>query len=174
MVTMADAKLTVGGVSQRVEVTAKPPLLEATPANFTTALETKYIQDVPLVGRDIQALVQLMPGITQSSGPSGSLFGFDSQFGGFPDPLHIVGSGISANGSQGGANAWYLDGSLNAALGPENVVVNPSPDAVSEFNVVDNGLAAEWGRTSGAVINVVLKSGTNSVHGDTYEFNRNS
>ena len=173
-VTTADAKLTVGAVSQRVEVTAKPPLVEATPANFTTALETKYIQDVPLVGRDIQALVQLMPGITQSSGPSGSLFGFDSQFGGFPDPLHIVGSGISANGSQGGANAWYLDGSLNAALGPENVVVNPSPDAVSEFNVVDNGLAAEWGRTSGAVINVVLKSGTNSVHGDTYEFNRNS
>jgi len=56
-VTTADAKLTVGAVSQRVEVTAKPPLVEATPANFTTALETKYIQDVPLVGRDIQALV---------------------------------------------------------------------------------------------------------------------
>src|SRR5262249_29264301 len=114
------------------------------------------------------------PGITQSSGPSGALFGFNSQFGGFPDPTHLLGSNISANGSQAGANAWYLDGSLNAALGAENIVVNPSPDAVLEFNVVNNGLAAEWGRTSGAVVNVVLKSGTNRLHGDLYGFNRNS
>ena len=85
------------------------------------------------MGRDIQTLVQLLPGVTQSVGPSGSVFGFDSQFGGFPDPTHIVGSGISVNGSQGGANAWYLDGTLNAILGPESVVVNPSPDAVGEF-----------------------------------------
>jgi hypothetical protein len=115
-----------------------------------------------------------MPGITQSVGPTGSSFGFDSQFGGFPDPTHIVGSGISANGSQSGANAWYLDGTLNATLGPESVVVNPSPDAVSEFNLVNNGLAAQWSRTSGAVVNIVLKSGTNAFHGDVYEYSRNS
>jgi len=172
--TTADAQLKVGSVSQRVEVTAAAPLVETTPSNFTTAVETRYIQDLPLAGRDIQGLVQLVPGVTQSTGPGGTLFGFNSQYGGFPDALHIVGSGISANGSQGGANAWYLDGSLNAALGPENAVVNPSPDAVSEFNLVDNGLAAEYGRTSGAVINMVLRSGTNDVHGDLYEFNRNS
>ncbi len=173
-VTTVNTQLQVGPTTQRVEVTAAPPLIENTPANFTTEIQQNYIQSIPLEGRDIQSLVQLVPGVTQSSGPTGSLFGFNSQFGGFPDPLHLVGSGISANGSQGGANAWYLDGSLNAALGAENVVVNPSPDAVSEFNLVDNGLAAEWGRTSGAVVNVVLKSGTNQVHGDTYEFNRNS
>ncbi len=172
--TTADAQLKVGATTQTVEVTAAAPLVESTPSNFTTVLENRYVQEIPLQGRDIQALVQLMPGVTQSTGPSGSLFGFNSQFGGFPDPLHLVGSGISANGSQGGANAWYLDGSLNAALGPENVVVNPSPDAVTEFNLVDNGLAAEYGRTSGAVVNVVLRSGTNDVHGDIYEFNRNS
>jgi prepilin-type processing-associated H-X9-DG protein len=170
----ADTQLRVGQTTQRIEVSAAAPLVESTPSNFTTNIQQNYIQQVPLEGRDIQALVQLIPGITQSTGPSGSLFGFNSQFGGFPDPLHLVGSGISANGSQGGANAWYLDGSVNAALGAENVVVNPSPDAVSEFNVVDNGLAAEWGRTSGAVINVVLKSGTNQVHGNIYDFNRNS
>ncbi len=172
--TTAHATLKVGATTQTVEVTAEATLVESTPSNFTTALQTRYIQDIPLQGRDIQSLVQLVPGVTQSTGPSGSLFGFNSQFGGFPDPQHIVGSGISANGSQGGANAWYLDGSLNAALGAENVVVNPTPDAVSEFNLVDNGLAAEWGRTSGAVVNVVLKSGTNQLHGDLYEFNRNS
>jgi hypothetical protein len=172
--TIQDLSLKVGAVTQRIEVTAAAPLVESTPSNYTTSLASHYIQEIPLQGRDIQALVQLIPGVTQSTGPSGSLFGFDSQFGGFPDPQHLVGSGISANGGQGGANAWYLDGSLNAALGAENVVVNPSPDAVSEFNVVDNGLAAEYGRTSGAVVNVVLKSGTNSLHGDAYEFNRNS
>ncbi len=172
--TTVDAQLKVGATAQHIEVTASVPLVEGTPSNFTTALGTNYMQDLPLVGRDIQTLVQLVPGVTQSTGPSGSLFGFDSQFGGFPDPEHYVGSGISANGGQGGANAWYLDGSLNAALGAENVVVNPSPDAVTQFSVVDNGLAAEWGATSGAVVNVVLKSGTNDVHGNAYGFNRNS
>jgi len=172
--TTVDATLRVGATSQRVEVTAAPPLVEGTPSNFTTPLQQVYIQDVPLPGRDIQALVQLIPGVTQSAGPSGAIFGFNSQFGGFPDPLHIVGSNVSANGGQGGANVWFLDGSPNTSSFAGNVVVNPSPDAVSEFNVVDNGLAAEWGRTSGAVANVVLKSGTNSLHGNIYEFNRNS
>ncbi|HEV2379845.1 MAG TPA: hypothetical protein VG206_08620 [Terriglobia bacterium] len=54
------------------------------------------------------------------------------------------------------------------------MVVSPSPDAVSEFNAVNNGLAAEYGFASGAVVNVVLKSESNQIYGDTYEFNRNS
>jgi hypothetical protein len=170
----ADAQLKVGSTTQQVQVTAAAPLVETTASNFSTEVQSRYIADLPLPGRDIQGLVQLFPGVTQSTGPSTALFGFNSQFAGPPDPLHLLGSGISANGSQSGANAWYLDGSLNAALGPEAAVVNPSPDAVSEFAFVDNGLAAEWGRTSGAVVNVVLKSGANQLHGNTYEFNRNS
>jgi len=169
-----NATLRIGATSQKVEVTAAAPLVEDTPSNFTTPLQPVYIQDMPLPGRDIQALVQLIPGVTQSAGPSGAIFGFNSQFGGFPDPLHIVGSNISANGGQGGANVWFLDGTPNTSSFAGNVVVNPSPDAVSEFKVVDNGLAAEWGRTSGAVVNVVLKSGTNSLYGDIYELNQNS
>jgi prepilin-type processing-associated H-X9-DG protein len=170
-----DVQMKLGTTSQTVSVTAEAPVVEDTPSNFTTAsLESRAINDLPLVGRDIQNLVQLVPGITQSSGPSGSVFGFNSQFGGFPDPLHLVGSTVSANGSQGGANAWYLDGSVNAALGAENAVVVPSQDAVEEFAVVNNGLAPEWGRTSGAIFNIVLKSGTNRIHGNVYEFNRNS
>jgi len=138
-----DGAMRVGELAQTVDVSAQAPLIEATASNFSTGIQQQLLDKVPILGRDIQNLVQLLPGITQSVGPSGATFGFDSQFGGFPDPTHIVGSGISVNGSQGGANAWYLDGTLNAALGPESVVVNPSPDAVSEFNLVDNGLAAE-------------------------------
>jgi len=148
-----DAVMKLGQLSETVNVSSAPPVVETTASNFSTSISTQIIDKVPIVGRDIQTLVQLMPGITQSVGPTGSSFGFDSQFGGFPDPTHIVGSGISANGSQGGANAWYLDGTLNATLGPESVVVNPSPDAVSEFNLVNNGLSAQWSRTSGAVVN---------------------
>ena len=172
--TTTDGHLKVGTTSQSVEVKAEAPLVETTPSNFTTAIGRNYIENMPLQGRDIQTLVQLIPGVIQSSGPSGATFGFNSQFGGFPDPLHLVGSSISANGGQAGANAWYLEGTTNGTVGAESVVVNPSPDAVAEFNFVDNGLAAEYGRTSGAVVNVVLKSGTNKLRGDIYEYNRNS
>jgi hypothetical protein len=169
-----DGVMRLGQLTETVNVSSAPPVVETTASNFTTSISTQIIDKVPIVGRDIQTLVQLMPGITQSVGPTGASFGFDSEFGGFPDPTHIVGSGISANGSQGGANAWYLDGTLNATLGPESVVVNPSPDAVSEFNLVNNGLSAQWSRTSGAVVNIVLKSGTNAFHGDVYDYSRNS
>ena len=169
-----DGALKIGQLAETVNVRAEAPQVESTASNFSTEVQSRILDQVPIVGRDIQTLVQLLPGVTQSVGPSGSVFGFNSQFGGFPDPTHIVGSGISVNGSQGGANAWYLDGTLNAILGPESVVVNPAPDAVSEFAMVNNGLAAEWSRTSGAVINVVLKSGTNQFHGNGYVFNRNS
>ena len=169
-----DGHMQVGATSQHVEVKAEVPLVETTSSNYTTALDRNYIENMPLQGRDIQTLVQLIPGVIQSAGPSGANFGFNSEFGGFPDPLHLVGSSISANGGQAGANAWYLEGVTNGTVGAQAVVVNPSPDAVSEFNFVDNGLAAEYGQTSGAVVNVVLKSGTNRVHGDIYEYNRNS
>jgi len=169
-----DGHMQVGATSQQVEVKAEVPLVETTSSNYTTALDRNYIENMPLQGRDIQTLVQLIPGVIQSAGPSGANFGFNSQFGGFPDPLHLVGSSISANGGQAGANAWYLEGVTNGTVGAQAVVVNPSPDAVSEFNFVDNGLAPEYGSTSGAVVNVVLKSGTNKLHGDFYEYNRNS
>lgn len=169
-----DGSLKIGQLAETVNVQAEAPLIEQTASNFSTEVQPQILDQVPIIGRDIQTLAQLLPGVTQSTGPSGSVFGFNSQFGGFPDPTHIVGSGISVNGSQGGANAWYLDGTLNAILGPESVVVNPAPDAVSEFAMIDNGLAAEWGRTSGAVLNVVLRSGTNQFHGNAYGFNRNS
>lgn len=173
-ITQVDAGLELGKAVQQIEVTAASPLVETGAANFSVPLERRYVEDLPLLGRDIQGLVQLIPGAVQSVGPPGSLVGFNSQFGGFPDSTHSLGSYVAVNGSQAGANVWYLDGNLNAAQGTDNVVVNPSPDTVAEFQAVNNAFAAEYGRNAGAVFNVVLKSGTNSVHGDLYEYNRNS
>jgi hypothetical protein len=169
-----DAELKVGATTQSVEVSARAGLVEVTPSNFSTGVARRYLDNLPMQGRDIQTLVQLFPGVIQSSGPSGAVFGSNSQFGGFPDPLHLVGSSVSSNGGQAGANAWFLEGALNATVGAEAATVNPSPDAVAEFNLVQNSLAAEYGRTSGMVVNVVLKSGTNELHGSGSVVNRNS
>jgi len=172
-ITRVDSALRVGTTRQTVEVTADVPLIESSASNFSTTLETKTIQDTPLQGRDLQQLVFLIPGINNVGGPPGSNFGFDSAYGTFPDPTNALGSNVSVNGGQAGANAWYLDGNLNLSSFAENVVINPVPDAVEEFQGITNAFSAEYGRTGGGVFNVVLKSGTNSLHGDTYEFLRN-
>src|SRR5260370_2093486 len=95
--TTADVRLKVGATSQSVEVRALAPLIEQTSSNFTTAVETHYIQDLALPGRDIQGLVQLVPGITQSARPGGAIFRFRRPLRGFSDSARIIGSWINAN-----------------------------------------------------------------------------
>ncbi len=169
-----DAVLNVGSSSQHVEVTAATPLLETAASNFSTSVSQRAIEDTPLTGRDLQQLVYLLPGVENAAGPPGSNFGFSSQYGTFPDPSNAQGSDVSVNGGQAGANAWYLDGNLNLSGLVENMAVNPSPEAVTEFQAITEGVSAEYGRTGGGVFNVVLKSGTNQPHGDLYEYLRNS
>lgn len=172
-VIKVDAQLKLEANRQLVVVKAEIPLIETDASNFSASLGTATIQELPLPGRDIQQLIFLLPGINQSGGPPGSNFGFNSQYGTFPDPTYAFGSQVSVNGGQAGDNVWYLDGNMNLSAFAENVVVNPSPDVVQEFQVVNNGFAAEYGRTGGAVFNVVLKSGTNAPHGNLYEYLRN-
>ncbi|PYT30053.1 MAG: hypothetical protein DMG58_15150, partial [Acidobacteria bacterium] len=172
-VIRADAQLRVGTASQSVQVTAEVPLVETGASDFSTTIDTRTIQDLPLQGRDLQQLIFLVPGVV-GNGPPGSSFGFNSQFGAFPDPTHLQGTNVSVNGGQGGTNAWYLDGNLNLSGSAESIVVNPSPDAVTEFQTITNAFSAEYGRSGGAVFNVVLKSGTNRAHGNLYEYVRNS
>jgi hypothetical protein len=169
-----DRQMELGTTRQTIEVTASQPLLETASANTSTTVTSDIIVDIPLQGRDLQQIVYMMPGVQSDAGPPGSNFGFNSQFGIFPDPTYVQGSDVSVNGGQGGANAWYLDGSLNVSTLSENINVNPSPDAVSEFQAVTSDLAAQYGRTGGGVFNVVLKSGTNKLHGNLYDYLRNS
>jgi hypothetical protein len=173
-VIRVDAKLKVGSTTEKVEVKAELPMLETDASNFSSTVQTDIIQNIPLAGRDLQQLTFLLPGINNVGGPPGSNFGFDSQFGSFPDPTHLLGSAIAVNGGQSGANAWYLDGNLNISSFGENIVVNPSPDSVSEFQAITNAFSAEYSHTGGAVFSTVLKSGTNYIHGSVYEYLRNS
>jgi len=173
-IVRADAQLKLGSTRQTVEVSAAANMVQTAATDFATMLGSSTIQQVPLSGRDLQQLVFLVPGII-GNGPPGSSFGFNSQFGTFPDPTHLQGSGVSVNGGQVGSNAWYVDGNFNLASGnAESVVVNPSPDAVTDFQVITNGFSAEYGRSGGAVFNIIMKSGTNKLHGSVYEYSRNS
>ena len=173
-VIRVDAKLKVGSINEKIEVKADLPMLETDASNFSSTLQPDIIQNVPLAGRDLQQLTFLLPGVNNVGGPPGSNFGFDSSFGTFPDPTHMLGSAIAINGGQSGTNAWYLDGNLNISSFGENIVVNPSPDSVSEFQTITSAFSAEYSHTGGGVFNVVLKSGTNAFHGDIYEYLRNS
>jgi hypothetical protein len=172
-VIRVDTALKVGQVLQQVEVSAAPALVETSASNFSTTIGGSAVQEIPLAGRDLQQLVFLFPGVNSVAGPPGSNFGFNSQYGTFPDPSHIQGSDLSVNGGQGGANAWYLDGNLDLSGLNENLAVNPSADAVGEFQVITEAFSPEYSRTGGAAFNVVLKSGTNNLHGDIYEYLRN-
>ncbi len=172
--TRLDAQLKVGTTLQTIEVVANASQIETAATNYSTTLGSQVVADIPLAGRDIQQLVFLIPGITAEIGPPGSNFGFNSEYGSWPDPTHLQGSSVEVNGGSGGSNAWYLDGSLNISNIGENEAVNPSPDAVEEFQAITSGLAAEYGHTGAGVFSVVLKSGTNSLHGDVYDYLRNS
>jgi hypothetical protein len=168
-----NVQLKIGTTKQAIQVRASPLAIQTAPTNFSTTLNSNIVNSVPLEGRDVQELVLLIPGVI-GNGPAGSSFGFNSEFGTFPDPTHVQGSDVAVNGGQGGENAWYLDGSLNLSPMAENVAINPSPDAVGEFQAITNAFSAKYGRTGGSVFNVVLKSGANQVHGDVYEYDRNS
>ena len=113
-VSTVDMQLRLGATAQHIEVTATNPLVETSATNVGTGVAERYVEDLPILGRDTQALVNLVPGVTSTVGPPGTLVGFNGgAFGGFPDPTHIVGSYISVNGSQAGTSQWYLDGNLN-------------------------------------------------------------
>lgn len=88
-VVRVNAKLAVGSVTQKVEVKADLPLMETDASNFSSTLQSNIIQNVPLAGRDLQQLTFLLPGVNNVGGPPGSNFGFDSQYGTFPDPTHL-------------------------------------------------------------------------------------
>ncbi len=137
-----DATLAVGSSEQQVEVMALAPVLETGSSNYSTSISQQTVDDTPLPGRDLQQLIFQIPGVANVAGPPGSNFGFSSQYGTFPDPSNAQGSDISVNGGQGGANAWYLDGNLNLSGLVENMAVNPSPDAVTEFQAITDAISA--------------------------------
>ena len=154
-----DVKLTVGNVSQTVEVTAATPLLSENSATIGQILPTQTIVDLPLNQRNPYSLVFLVPGVTGTVGTA-----FNS-------------ANISINGGRPGSTEILIDGipsSPPLATPINGFAVFPSVESVQEFNIQSNIYTAEYGRSGGGVINLIYKSGTNKFHGSAFEFYRNS
>ncbi len=161
----ADISMQVGDVTQNIEVTAAPPVLQTENANLSQVVNSRAVEELPVNGRNVLNLTALVPGVVpQGSTEGNALTGKNI----FAAGNYQIGGGFANQG------AVYFDGvPANSALG--NLVnMVPSPEAVAEFRVQTNSNSSEYGRYSGGIINLSSKSGTNEFHGSAYEFFRNT
>ena len=163
--------LRVGQTSQTVEVTEVAPQIQLTSSTLTAEVESTTVRELPLNGRDWASLATLSPGVTGLNGEvqlpfeSGALRGNRG-----------FGSQLTISGGRPTQNNYRLDGlSISDYTNGSGSVMGATlgVDAIQEFSVITGNYSAEYGRTSGGVINAISKSGTNAYHGDAYEFWRN-
>ena len=155
-----DIPLVVGGSTEVVEVTGAAPLVDTTSTQMGAVVGARAVSELPLAQRDTYQLLQLQPGVQ-------SQLGVDNVYG--SDRAGVV----SVNGGRGRDNNFTVNGGDGNDQFANLPAIQPSPDSIEEFRVLTNTFDAEYGRNSGAVINVVTKSGTNEIHGNAYEFFRN-
>ncbi len=164
------AKLRVSSNSNEVTVSTDQFLLSTTDASGGTVLDPEKVQNLPLNGRQVYQLIQLVPGarFTQTQFGAG---GFSGNRG------WDVNNAYSISGQPGTTNQFMLNGapiSIQSG-GPSGTwTISPSVDAVQEFKVMTVTFDAQYGRVGGGAINTILKSGTPHVHGTLYDFWRNS
>src|SRR5882672_3121823 len=155
-----DIVLQVGGSTEIIEVTGTPPLVDTTSTQMGAVVGSRAVSELPLAQRDTYQLLQLQPGVQ-------SQLGVDNLYG--SDRAGVV----SVNGGRGRDNNFTVNGGDGNDQFANLPAIQPSPDSIEEFRVLTNTFDAEYGRNSGAVVNVVTKSGTNEYHGNFYEFFRN-
>ena len=152
--------LQVGETKETVEVTSEAPLVDTTSTQLGAIMDQRQVSTLPLNARDTYQLLQLQPGV-QGVGGSDLFYGSNQA------------GAVSVNGGRGRSNNFNVNGGDGNDLFVNAPAIQPTPDSIEEFRVLSNTFDAEYGRNSGAVINVVTKSGTNSFHGSVYEFLRN-
>ena len=163
-----DLQLAVGQLSEKVLVTAASPLVETDTSQRSQVITGEQMRELALNGREYSALALLSTGVRQSALNKSSSANGTPREGAF-----------NVNGLRSTFNNFLIDGVDNNAYGTSNQgfsnqVMQPPPDAVSEFRVVTNNQSAEYGRAAGATVNVAYRSGTNQIHGDGWEFFRDT
>lgn len=163
--------LQVGTVSNKVEVTTEAPTVQLSSSDISATVNATTVRELPLNGRSWTDLAALQPGVSTIQTQPGFASGADRGNRGFGQQLTISGArpqqnnyrldGISLNDYANGAPGSVLGGNLGV-------------DAIQEFSVLTSNYSAEYGKTSGGVVNAVTRSGTNTFHGSGYEFLRNS
>lgn len=154
--------LEMGNVSEQVTVTGEIPLLETAKSDRGAVIDNEQVREFPLNARNPFMLSMLVAGVNFNGN---QIYQRPFDNGAIAD--------WSINGSQNRNNEFLLDGAPNNAQGGgNNIALVPPVDSVQEFKIQTNSYDAQYGRTGGGIINVSLKSGTNSFHGTAYEFAR--
>ncbi|HLJ16904.1 MAG TPA: TonB-dependent receptor [Bryobacteraceae bacterium] len=163
-VARVDVALTVGQVSESVEVNATSTLLQAEEASVGGVVDNTKISNLPLNGRDPYALIALLPGAQ----PQGLFF--------TPRVLQepSIQTNFTVNGGADFTNEILIDGTPNVVAEHGQLAFTPSEDSVQEFRLLSSTYSAEYGRSGGAVVLIASKAGTNQFHGTAYEFLRNT
>src|SRR5271157_1309328 len=160
-----DFSLKVGSVSETMEVSGAPPLLETEDASLGDVVTAETVEELPLNGRRYTDLAELTAGVSKvMEGPVN---------GGNTPTNGNAGGSFAVNGTRGDQNNFTLDGIDNNSNDNGDVAVLSSVDAIAEFKIQTLNYSAEFGRSGGAVINATTKSGTNKFHGSAWEFLRN-
>ncbi len=157
-----DATLQVGTFTETMTVSTAPAQLETETSDLGQVVDSRRATTLPLNGRNYAQLALLGAGVAPSEPGSRTETSF----------------GFSSNGARALQNNFLLDGvdnnaNLGDVLNGSAYVIQPSVDAIAEFKVQTNAYSSEFGRGNGAIMNAVIKSGTNGLHGSVYEFLRN-
>jgi len=160
---VVDLTLKPGAVTQTIEVTAAAPVLQTQEASVGQVVGARDVNNLPLNGRNFTFLAQTAAGVTT---PEADTRG------------NAASGAFSANGLRPAENNYLLDWVDNNSdnvdfLNGTNYMVLPPVDAISEFKVQTNDYSAQYGRSAAAILNATIKSGTNGLHGNLYEFFRN-
>lgn len=157
-----DIRLEIGALAESVSVTSESPLLETETASRRSNIEQKFIQDIPASGRNLYQFLFLLPGVTKTSRYWGNfeLYAFGNM------------NAISINGGRSGENETLIDG-ITSTRGSRSTSFAPALNAIEEVSVQTNSYDSQYGRFGGGVTSVTLKTGTNQLHGQLFEFFKN-
>src|ERR1700678_662108 len=161
-VARVDVQMTVGAITQTVEVSGVPPLLQTETTELSTHIDHVVTENIPLITGNYSQLTLLTPGAVSTN--TGAFTSGQNTF--------QVGRPY-INGNREQTNNYVLDGIDNNQSDNNEVAYSPSTEAIQEFNLATQNPSAEFGNFLGGTVNTTIKSGTNSYHGSAYEFLRN-
>src|SRR5271169_6768650 len=159
---VANVQLQMGSTSQQVTVAASEIQVQTDNAALGEVVTGEQVRELPLNGRNFVQLTQLQPGVSAADNFSANNKGL------------LAGVDFSVNGNATTNNLFLIDGANNNDVGSNRtILIYPSIEAISEFKMLRNSYGPEYGQASGAVINIVTRSGSNQWHGDALYFGRN-
>jgi outer membrane receptor protein involved in Fe transport len=162
-----DVVMEVGNVSETVTVSESLPLINTTSPEIGRTIENQEVANLPLVNRNAYQLLELTPGVQNSSFNAGQPNPVITL--GYPEQRTFINGGVDGGA---GSVSYYLDGGINMTGLRNTGNILPNPDAIQEYRVETNNYDASYGKMSGGVITALTKSGTNDYHGSLFEYRR--